>query len=127
MPRVGIWRSLKLCNARVRRCAVAGSPQALPSYIRCKHPLLRRTIDARQGYPCSVRSFAPIPTEMTPYCGICGPAIWNRWEGIRCPHPIHDGEVVVTEAVVFQSARHLARLASCEPTSQNRDVGHPIL
>ncbi len=49
VPKIGIWRSLKICGAKEARCAVDMQETALPSYIRRKHPLLCRALEARQG------------------------------------------------------------------------------
>jgi len=44
LPRVGPWRSLKLCPPRT--CAVQLNDRAMPSYIRRKHPKLFRALEA---------------------------------------------------------------------------------
>jgi hypothetical protein len=51
VPSVSIWRSLKLCGEKSHQCKVLMGEQAIPSYIRRKHRLLARALDADQGLP----------------------------------------------------------------------------
>ena len=51
VPLVGLWRSLKLCGATPHKCRVKMGKPAIPSYIRRKHPLFARALDANQGLP----------------------------------------------------------------------------
>jgi hypothetical protein len=51
VPLVSVWRSLKLCGSKERLCKVSMPESALPSYIRRKHPLLTRALDADQALP----------------------------------------------------------------------------
>ena len=51
VPLVGLWRSLKLCGATQHKCRVKMGKPAIPSYIRRKHPLFARALDANQGLP----------------------------------------------------------------------------
>jgi hypothetical protein len=49
VPKVGIWRSLRLCEQKSHRCAVDMADEAIPSYIRRKHPLLARALNPQNG------------------------------------------------------------------------------
>jgi hypothetical protein len=51
LPKVGIWRSLRLCEQKNRRCTVDMAEQAVPSYIRRKHPALARVLNSKDGLP----------------------------------------------------------------------------
>jgi hypothetical protein len=51
VPRVSIWRSLNLCGEKSHQCKVLIAEEAIPSYIRRKHRLLARALDADQGLP----------------------------------------------------------------------------
>jgi hypothetical protein len=50
-PKVGIWRSLRLCEQKSHRCTVDMPEEAIPSYIRRKHPLLARALNPKNGLP----------------------------------------------------------------------------
>jgi hypothetical protein len=51
VPLVSVWRSLKLCWTKDHVCKVSMPETALPSYIRRKHQLLARALDADQALP----------------------------------------------------------------------------
>jgi hypothetical protein len=51
VPKVGIWRSLRLCEQKNHRCKVNMPDEAIPSYLRRKHPALARALNASGGLP----------------------------------------------------------------------------